>query len=206
MGLVESEDIILNRETIQDALSRISVREENDIIYNNNRIRTYLCDKDFAAELNIRMQSISMAIKKCRLELLLNILSSFSDIYKFAALDIKYFDEHNSSLKVEIIKSFAKKGDVRLLSKNLSGMLEMFDEISKLSPTNAAIALNSSIIFGEITKIEEILLNENIEHAFVEQIKKRYFDNFLKKLSEDIKNMSILDSRKRRILGVLEDF
>ncbi len=206
MGLVESEDIILNIPAVEDVLSRISVREENDIIYNNNKIRSYLCDSNFASELSIRLQSISMAIKKCRLELLLNILNSFSDVYKFAALDIKYFDEYNSPLKIDIIRAFAKKGDVRLLAKNLNGMLNLFDNISKLSPTNAAINLNSSIVLGEITKIEDILLNENVEHAFIEQIKKRYFDNFSKKLSDDIKNIPMLDSRKRRILEVLEEF
>ena len=206
MGLVESQDIVLSTAIIQDALSRISVREENDIIYNNNKIRSYLCDNNFSSELDIRLQSISMAIKKSRLELLLNILSSFSDIYKFAALDIKYFDVHNASLKVDIIKAFSKKGDVRLLAKNLNSMLNLFDEIAKLSATNAAIALNSAIILGEISKIEDILLDESMEHAFIEQIKKRYFDNYLKKLSSDIKNMQMLDSRKKRILSVLEDF
>lgn len=206
MGLVESEDIILNALPVQDALSRISVREENDIVFNNNKIRNYLYDSVVSEELDIRLKSISMAIKKCRLELLMNILSSFSDIYKFAALDIKYFDEYNSSLKVDIMKAFTKKGDIRLLAKNLVGMLNLFDKISKLSATNAAISLNSSIVLGEITKIEDILSDESVEHAFIEQIKKRYIDNFSKKLSDDIKKMPMLDSRKRNILAVLEDF
>ena len=81
MGLVESEDIIFSSE-VQDVFSRISKREENDVLYNNNKIRSYLFDENVALELDIRLKSISMAIKKGRLELLMNILSSFSDMYK----------------------------------------------------------------------------------------------------------------------------
>ena len=205
MGLVESEDIIFSSE-VQDVFSRISKREENDVLYNNNKIRSYLFDENVALELDIRLKSISMAIKKGRLELLMNILSSFSDMYKFAALDIKYFDANNSSLKVDIMKAFAQKGDVRLLSKNLKSMLSLFDDIEKLSATNAAIAINSAIILGENKKIIEILSDEKLGHAFILQIKKRYADNFSKNIEEDIKNLPVYETSKRALLAQLKEF
>jgi len=169
------------------------------ILQNNSKVLKYLTDKNYEKELGMLVNSISMAIKHDRFELVQNIILNIKDdVHKLAALEIKYFDEQNTLLRSDIYNKFMPKNFKKhaFVSPALKEVFTVLDKTITLSPTNAAFAIKSLAETGEKGLIEEIIMNSRFTDEFLNQISKRYHANFGMTLEEEIDNLDTKNGKK----------
>ncbi|MDD3593862.1 MAG: hypothetical protein PHX18_04460 [Candidatus Gastranaerophilales bacterium] len=167
-----------------------------EILDNNSKILRYLNDKDLAAELEMLIESVNMAIQKKKFELLQNLITGLSkDIYKLAAFEIMYFDKHASLLSSDIIHAFKLTNFVQNLINNLK-------RTALVSPTNTAFALRN-VILAEQNNVDFVFNHGNIGSEFLQQVDKRYHDNFGSRLSNDIKKMNRHELKSLKAVKIL---
>ncbi len=169
------------------------------ILQNNSKVLKFLTDKESEQELGMLIQSISMAVKHKRFELIQNIIGSLkSDVHKLAALEIKYFDDNQTLLRSDIYNTFMPQNLKKhaFIAPCLKEVIEILNSTTKLSPTNASFALNTAIETGEYDFVEKVLFQSGLTEEFIRQIYKRYHANFGMPLDEDIENSDIRKSKK----------
>ena len=172
------------------------------ILQNNSKVLRFLTDEQLSKELDMLVQSVSMALKRQRFELFQNIILGLKgQVHKLAALEIKYFDEHATLLRSDMCQAFMPKKfkEHAFISPSMKELFEIFNETAKLSPTNAAFALRSSFEVGEQNFVENVMLNAGLTQEFVCQIHKRYHDNFGMTIEEDLKNIAEKSGRNDAI-------
>lgn len=176
------------------------------ILQNNSKVLRFLTDETLSKELDMLVQSVSMAIKRERFELLQNIILGLNGhAHKLAALEIKYFDEHASLLRSDIYKVFMPKNFKKhaFVAPELKEIFDIFNQTAKLSPTNAAFALKTSFETGEQNFVETVLLHADLTDEFIRQIHKRYLDNFGMEIEEDLQNLKYSTGRNEAIKNFL---
>ncbi len=192
-----------------DAIERslnVLCSDSMTILQNNSKVLRFLTDKDLSKELEMIAQSLTMAIKHGRFELIQNIIGSLKDqVHKLAALEIKYFDDNQTLLRTDIYNTFMPQNFKKhaFITPCLKEVIEILNSTTKLSPTNAAFALNTAIEAGEYDFVERILFNGGLTEEFIRQVYKRYHANFGMPLEEDIENSDI---RKCKKLAIKELF
>ena len=172
------------------------------ILQNNSKVLKFLTDKTLAKELDILVQSVEMAIKKNRFELLQNIILGLKDQpHKLAALEIKYFDENEKLLRSDIYTTFVPQNFKKhaFVVPALKEIFNIFNLTVKLSPTNAAFALKTSFEVGEYSFVENILLKAQLTEEFIRQIQKRYHANFGMTIDEEFENNKLKSGRNNVI-------
>lgn len=169
------------------------------ILQNNSKVLKYLTDKNHEKELGMLVDSICMAIKHDRFELVQNIILNIKDdVHKLAALEIKYFDEKMTLLRSDIYNKFMPKNFKKhaFVTPTLKEVFNILDKTITLSPTNAAFAIKSSAETGEKAFIEQIIMNSKLTDEFLIQINKRYHANFGMTLEEEINNLDAKNGKK----------
>ena len=176
------------------------------ILQNNSKVLKFLTDKTLSKELDILVQSVSMAIRKNRFELLQNIIFGLKEQpHKLAALEIKYFDETEKLLRSDIYKTFMPQNFKKhaFVTPALKEIFEIFNLTVKLSPTNAAFALKTSFEVGEQCFVEDILLKAELTGEFIRQIQKRYHANFGMTIEDEFENKKNISGRNNVIRNFL---
>ena len=176
------------------------------ILQNNSKVLKFLTDENLSKELDILVQSVDIAIKKNRFELLQNIVIGLKNqTHKLAALEIKYFDVTERLLRSDIYTTFMPQNFKKhaFISPALKEIFEIFNETVKLSPTNAAFALKTSFETGEQCFVEQILLKSKFTDEFIRQIKKRYHANFGMAIEDEFSNNKNITGRNQVIKNFL---
>jgi len=169
------------------------------ILQNNSKVLKYLTDKNYEKELGMLVNSIAMAIKHNRLELVQNIILNMKDdVHKLAALEIKYFDEKATLLRTDVYNQFMPKNFKKhaFIAPSLKEIFVILDRTIKLSPTNAAFAIKSATEVGEKSFIEEVIFRANLTSEFVKQINKRYTANFGMTIEDEINALDVQKTKK----------
>jgi hypothetical protein len=92
------------------------------------------------------VQSLNIAFRHARFELMQNIIISLKDnVHKLAALEVKYFDENNSLLRMDIYNTFMPENFKKhaFVAPKLKEIFDILDMTVSLSPTNAAFAVKA---------------------------------------------------------------
>ena len=172
------------------------------ILQNNSKVLRFLTDEQLSNELDMLVQSVSMAIKRQRFELFQNIILGLKgQVHKLAALEIKYFDEHATLLRADAYKTFVsgKFQKHAFITPAMKELLDILNETAKMSPTNAAFALKASFEVGEQNFVENVMLNAGLTEEFIRQIHKRYHDNFGMTIDEELAKLENKSGRNDAI-------
>lgn len=181
-----------------EVLSSCNMQEHatTEVLDNNSKILNYLKDKELSSELEMVVESVKMAIKKKKFELVQNVIMGISkDIYKLAAFEIMYFDEHASLVSSDIIHAFKLTNSVQNLINNLK-------RTALVSPTNTAFALRN-VVLMEQNDLEFVFKNGNLGSEFLLQVDKRYHDNFGSKVANDVRKMDRHDLKSLKAIKIL---
>lgn len=184
---IELEINLNNVEDIFEYSLNILCSDSMVILQNNSKVLKYLTDETLSHELDMLVNSLGMAIKRKRFQLYKNIVFSLDgQWHKLAALEIKYFDEHASLLRSDMLRAFQDNLNGHDIEKtDCEKLLAIFDKTIELSPTNAAFALHTALELGEHDFVEHFLCFKGMTDEFISQIHKRYLDNFGMSIAQD---------------------
>ena len=192
-------------DNFEDAIERslnVLCSDSMFILQNNSKVLRFLTDEELSKELDMLVQSVSMAIRRQRFELFQNIILKLKGhVHKLAALEIKYFDEHATLLRADAYKTFVSEKFQKhaFISPAMKEILDIFNETAKMSPTNAAFALKASFEVGEQNFVESVMLNAGLTEEFVRQIQKRYHDNFGMTIEDELEKIEKKSTRNEVI-------
>lgn len=171
------------------------------VLKNNAKVLSFLNNEKDADELKIMAQSLHFAIKHDRFELIQNIILGLKDKkHKFAALEIKYFDEYESLLKTDIYNRYMPENFKKhsFVTPKLKEIFDVLDITTFVSPTNAAFGVMFYLKIGDLNNANKIRATKELSQEFINQINKRFIANFGMDIDEFATNNSVNENNAKK--------
>lgn len=171
------------------------------VLKNNAKVLGFLNNENNSAELKMMAQSLHFAIKHDRFELIQNIILGLQDKkHKFAALEIKYYDEYESLLKTDIYDKYMPENFKKhsFVTPKLKEIFNALESTTLVSPTNAAFGIMFYLQIGDLNNANKIRFSKELSQEFITQLNKRFIANFDMDIDEFSKNNSVMENNENK--------